>query len=1017
VLKSNRNLTAGFKLGTSVAALLAVMGTSGAFAQDMETVVVTGYRASLEKALDIKRNTAEASDSILAEDIGKFPDMNVSESLQRIPGVAITREAGEGREIMVRGLGAQFTRVRINGIEAMATVGSQDVSTSGGGTNRGRAFDFNVFASDLFNKLTVHKSASASLEEGSLGATVDLSTAHPFDYSGFMFTASAQGGYQDLAGSFNPRAAALVSDTFANGKLGALFSVAYSVTNTMEAGTSSVRWNNNTNTSTSGAITTGLNFASVNGATSGADFVAANAAFRPRFPRYDIVPTHSKRLGMTASLQWQPDETTLFTVDGMYADFAQVRNEYYIEAPSFSTSGGAAAANASVAGGAWTSDGTPTGTPMYARVLGTQYINLINFDSSDLGAQGLTTVTSGGVVTNTPTNTLKHAEAYGVGLRNEHRLDHLDTRFMQLTIDGTHDFGEAFKVHVLGGWTESHHRNPLQTTVMADYGCLATTTSTANCGAGTATDPFVYDYSNNMPYLSFGNVDVTSTQGWFLSNIRERQEFAYNSFRSAQADFTWKPTKILTITGGFDWRNYGYGTLELKRVDPAALTSTAEYAKQTAAQMAVPMSSYTTTITLPDVGAPKDSDTTWFTFDMNKAASQLGIWDPTKFPLNYTNSYGNKGSVRENDFGGWMQVAWDTDLYGMSFRGDVGARYVLTQLRSLGYSSVAGVYVPVEGHHVYHDVLPALNMVLEPFQDFLVRFNASYAMSRPNMGSMMPTGTVAVTGNNAAASVGNPALNPTRSKNLDLAFEWYYGKGSLISVAGFWKHIDTFTQSLQSNGTAAQNPFGIEESVFMAACGVSSWSETSPLSACAPGAATNWTYTATVNAKGAPLWGTEINWQQQFDFMPHPFDSFGLMANFTYVQAQQSYYGSSTSPGVLGPLIMKADLTNLSRISYNGTVYYDDSVFQARVTGAFRSHYLINSNIGSNNNNWGIYSKATFNLDASASYKLNESLTFTLDALNLTDQASNIVADYYAQRAYQYHKTGPVYYLGARYTY
>ena len=94
--------------------------------------------------------TASAVDTILAEDIADFPDLNLAESLQRIPGVSIARDAGEGRQITVRGLGPQFTRVRINGMEALSTAGGTDAT---GGTNRSRSFDFNVFASELFNKL------------------------------------------------------------------------------------------------------------------------------------------------------------------------------------------------------------------------------------------------------------------------------------------------------------------------------------------------------------------------------------------------------------------------------------------------------------------------------------------------------------------------------------------------------------------------------------------------------------------------------------------------------------------------------------------------------------------------------------------------------------------------------------------------------------------------------------------------------------------------------------------------
>ncbi|WP_339472457.1 TonB-dependent receptor plug domain-containing protein, partial [Pseudomonas sp. EL_65y_Pfl1_R83] len=138
-----------------------------------QDIVVTGFRQSLQAALNVKKNSVAAVDSIVAEDIAKFPDQNLAESLQRIPGISIQRDGGEGRAITVRGLGAQFTRVRVNGMETVAT------STDGASANRDRAFDFNVFASELFSSLVVHKTAEASLDEGSLGAVVDLNTGNP----------------------------------------------------------------------------------------------------------------------------------------------------------------------------------------------------------------------------------------------------------------------------------------------------------------------------------------------------------------------------------------------------------------------------------------------------------------------------------------------------------------------------------------------------------------------------------------------------------------------------------------------------------------------------------------------------------------------------------------------------------------------------------------------------------------------------------------------------------------------
>ena len=1028
MLQENRTRIAStwLKLGVSAAALMALTGTAVAQTSDqtVETVVVTGFRESLEKALDMKREAMDASDSILAEDIAKFPDMNVSESLQRIPGVALQRESGEGREITVRGLGGQFTRVLINGIEAVATVGSQDVDTSNpgqgsaGGTNRGRAFDFNVFASDLFTNLTVHKTNSASIEEGSLGATVDLHTAHPLDYNGFIFTTSAQYGYQDLAKSSNPRVAVLVSDTFLGGRLGVLVSGAYAITNTLEEGTSSVRWMSNQGNSTSASLSN--DFGSVDGTTcptSGAQptvCATANADFRPRFPRYDVITNHEKRGGLTGSVQWQPDSDTLFTVDALYADFPVVRNEYYLEANSFSVGGkGSVPKNVS---------GYPLDTPVvigsvnyYPSSLGANSINVLNYTTG--GPTGLALNSTNNLYS---TTSITELTATNVGMRNEHRLDHLDTKFEQVTLDGTHSFSDDLKIHLLLGWTESHHRNPIQTTVAADLGCMSTSTSGtySNCGAGTTTDPYEYDYSQGyIPELHMGTLQPGAT--WFLTNVRERQEFVYNSYRSAALDGEYDVTSEFKLQAGFDFRDFGWGSLETRRSTGVNTTTgvadTGEDTEIPAAIRAVPWTSYASTISLRGIGVPAGSTTAWQTTNLSEAASAISLWNRSVFPLSYTAGYSSTGAVREDAIAGWLQATWDTKLFGMGFRGDVGGRYILTEMNSWGYALASNKIYTQYGHNVYHDFLPALNAVLEPMDDVLVRFGASYAVTRPNISGLTPTGSVSVSGSNATASVGNPKSPPMRSKNLDLAFEWYYGKGSMISVAGFWKHLDNFLQTVQTTGTWSQNPFGYDATPFAAACGSpdGSWADISNSYCIGQGGANmSWVYSLAKSVKGAPLYGTEINWQQQLYFLPDPFDNFGLLANYTYTQAQQTYWNSAGTA-----ILMRADLVNMSRNSYNATVYYDDNVFQARVTGAFRSHYLIDPNIASNYNNYGIWVKSTFNLDASTSYKYNDNFMLTLDALNLTNQASNIYADEYAQRSYQYHETGRVFYAGVKYTY
>jgi TonB-dependent receptor len=236
--KSIRAALGRLSFHASFIVLAAALGAGGANAQQAaqtpadpraaeqqpDVVVVTGYREALQAALETKRESDVMVDAINAEDIANFPDANLAESIQRLPGVSIDRENGEGRSITVRGLGSDFTRVRLNGLETLSTTAASD---SGTNPNRGRGFDFNTFASDLFQSLKVQKTASAETDEGSLGATVDLATGHPLAYSGRQTALSLQGAYYENGESWNPRIAALYADQFFENTLGVSLSVAW----------------------------------------------------------------------------------------------------------------------------------------------------------------------------------------------------------------------------------------------------------------------------------------------------------------------------------------------------------------------------------------------------------------------------------------------------------------------------------------------------------------------------------------------------------------------------------------------------------------------------------------------------------------------------------------------------------------------------------------------------------------------------------------------------------------------
>ena len=166
-----------------------------------QEIVVTGYRSSLAKAVNAKRDATGFTDSIFAEDIGKFPDTNIAESFNRIPGITITRDVtGEGVNVAIRGLGSNFTNVTLNGAPiAVASSGATDAQ----GTDR--SVDLSFFPTDLFTKLTVNKSYTADLLEGGAAGNVDLRSARPFDRADSFIAYNLQGSNQTPAKQIGAR--------------------------------------------------------------------------------------------------------------------------------------------------------------------------------------------------------------------------------------------------------------------------------------------------------------------------------------------------------------------------------------------------------------------------------------------------------------------------------------------------------------------------------------------------------------------------------------------------------------------------------------------------------------------------------------------------------------------------------------------------------------------------------------------------------------------------------------------
>ncbi|HEU4604043.1 MAG TPA: TonB-dependent receptor plug domain-containing protein, partial [Steroidobacteraceae bacterium] len=211
--------------------------TSVSQSDQLEEIVVTGFRASLASSTEAKKESVGFVDSIFAEDIGKFPDTNIAESFQRIPGIQIGREiSGEGTTVAIRGLNTNFTRVLLNNAPVAVASSPQE------GSAANREVPLDLFPPELFSKLEVAKTPSADMVEGGAAGTINMRMARPFDTEGQHITYSLQGTDNSKADNYGSRAALIASDTW--DKFGALIGVTAVRSKVATTGFESVGWAN-----------------------------------------------------------------------------------------------------------------------------------------------------------------------------------------------------------------------------------------------------------------------------------------------------------------------------------------------------------------------------------------------------------------------------------------------------------------------------------------------------------------------------------------------------------------------------------------------------------------------------------------------------------------------------------------------------------------------------------------------------------------------------------------------------
>ena len=720
----------------------------------IEEVVVTGFRGSLASALEEKRAQSGVVDVIKAEDIAKFPDANLAESLQRLPGVAVARDGGEGRSISVRGLGPDYTRVRLNGLE------SQTTSNGFEGINRTRGFDFNVFASELFSSLTVRKTPSSETEEGSLGATVDLQTGRPFDTPGTQFAVSTKVSYNDLSEDNDPRFAMLASKTFHDDTLGVLLSAAYSESHKISQASHNLNWDRMTE---NGGWCDPANAAGVcfNEYPTGITYqqLRASTIYHPRIPRLAQFGVDNERLGITGALQWKPAESTTMTLDLLYSRHDGLRTENLL---------------------------TPIGI----------------FRAQSQQGKPETIVRDAEV----RDNDLVYARLDNVDLRAELSIFDFSTEFRQAGFSVVYD-NDRWRGNLQVGYSDSQFDEPRETTLQVDrlntdgfiYDFRDSMTRPRIVWGFDTTDPANYYYGPAVPGFTGG---ATGPE------IRLRPQAVHNTFGQAAFDVGYSLTDSWQLKTGINARKYTFDS------DAQRLTNERNIpplpAGVTVADLVQPFSGF------DGFGVPAETATAWVVPVEQSYIDIFDIYGNTgTFTLrrDVPSARSSIYSIDEKDYAGFLQAEFDVSLFGRETRGDLGVRYVRTEQEAVGFAEAGANTQQLHTSRTYGDWLPAFNAVMDLTDEVMLRLAASRVMTRPPLAQLTPGGAVNVAGGTRTVTQGNPNLEPIKADAFDAGVEWYFAPESLVSLSVFYKDVKTYIATLRT--TQPFNTLGIPPSVLI----------------------------------------------------------------------------------------------------------------------------------------------------------------------------------------------------------
>lgn len=890
-------------------------------AAELDIIEVKGIRGSLQRSLDTKRDSESLVEVITAEDIGKMPDKNIADTLQRVPGINISSasatEGGfdENDRVSMRGTSPSLTQTLING--HFVSSGDWFVLNQTGSV--GRSVSYSLLPSELVGEIIVYKTAQASQVEGGVVGAIDIRTRKPLDFSKNLSLEASMGTvYADLPDEYSPQLSALLNWKNPQGNFG----------------------------------------------------VMVQGFSEERHLRRD----GQEMLGYETILPCTPG---LYEMACRKPDLTDVAYPVLIGSAHFEQ-------ERKRTGGLVTFDLRPNDdlslslTGFTSKLDADNYNrNLLLWNTRTIGRGAGQDPLPGYVIRN---GTLIQAEfepvagtPYGVYDQISRPGSGSSSRF--LNFDASFRASDALSFEGKVGQSRGRGKTPTQDVAEWDMGMGSGASYRLNGLSGAA------DWA-------LGNWNVSSPNNtpldWIFGaqNVHVRDE---STWAQLDGDFVFAHDTLRQLQFGLRWNDSERSAFGAIGQGPACSNGDA-------------FNWDPATFNCPDPSTSPFNPANFpqgFTLFPNDFAGGIGgnfpraIWQyspeqlaefnrrfTTRDPVSRAFWQGDYG-LKEDSKAAYLQL----DFGGAGWSGDVGLRYVRTTSEALVNvaatadtpgaitSSAFGPYLPTLYTKRYNDLLPSANLRFDIGDDSVLRVAASRTMARPDYSALAgPINLSPPADLNAPNAVGsgsgsNPFLDPVRSNNIDLAYEWYFAPRAMLSAAIYYMDLTSYIA------------VGRERQQYL------SFNQQNPSGILVP-----YDLTVPINSSGS-VKGLELSLQQPLG------ENFGFFANYTYADGEEDGGG---------------DLVGTSKNTANLGGYFENERFNVRLNYNYRSEFYSGLDRAS-----AFSQDAVGNVSASFGYKVNDMLSLSLDGLNLNNPTLKYYADSPDQpRAFL--KNGRQYYLNLR---